>query len=107
MAQNGALVDTEGMRKAGQLFEGASTEASNQMRQVNQLMLSLQQSWRGEASMKFNKAMNDWENQFSIIIKELNSMIEKMGGNAKHYDTQEADAVSLAPNFGGEGLQGL
>ncbi|OLR92197.1 WXG100 family type VII secretion target [Actinokineospora bangkokensis] len=105
---NPVSTDTLGMQRAAQQFEAASSESTGHLRSVNETILALQSTWKGDASNNFSRAMNDWENQFQIIINELNNMIQVMGGNAKAYDAAEQEAVNLAPQFGfADGLPGL
>jgi WXG100 family type VII secretion target len=106
MAVNNVSVTTPGMKQACGQFESASSNATSQMQRVNSEMASLQASWTGDASVKFGQAMNDWEQQFGIIIKELNHMIEIMGGNANAYQSNEETAVNTASAWAG-GLSGM
>jgi WXG100 family type VII secretion target len=90
-----------GMKQACGQFESASSSATSQLERVNSEMASLQASWTGDASVKFGQAMNDWEQQFGVIIKELNRMIEIMGGSGAN----ELTAVDSASAWAG-GLAG-
>jgi WXG100 family type VII secretion target len=106
MAVNNVSVTTPGMKAACGNFETASSTATGQMQRVNSEMVTLQASWTGDASIKFGQAMNDWERQFDIIIRELNHMIEVMGGNANAYSANEETAVNTASAWAG-GLSGM
>jgi WXG100 family type VII secretion target len=89
------------MKQACGQFESVSSNASSQLERVNSEMASLQASWTGDASVKFGQAMNDWEQQFGVVIKELNHMIEVMGGGRAN----EVTAVDSASAWAG-GLTG-
>ncbi|MEC3975223.1 WXG100 family type VII secretion target [Amycolatopsis sp. H20-H5] len=106
MADNFVSVTTPGMQQAAVLFENASSESSGHMKSINENQAQLMATWRGDASVKFGQAMNDWENQFSVIVKELNHMIETMGVNAKAYAENEQTAEGIAGQWAG-GLSGL
>lgn len=101
MAINNVQVTTPGMQQAVSHFENASSEATKQMQSVNENQAALMATWTGDASVKFGQAMNDWEHQFQIIIKELNHMIEKMGSNAQVYSQNEQHATGIAGQWAG------
>lgn len=108
MVSGNVSVTTPGMLRACSAFEAASTSATSQLRSVNENQAALQASWRGDASNRFSQAMNDWEGQFQIIVKELNHMIEVMGGNAKTYAQSEEMAANIAAQWSmADGLPGL
>jgi WXG100 family type VII secretion target len=94
------------MTKAAGLFEGASSEATGHLKSVNEEMAALQASWTGDASLRFGRAMNDWEEEFTKVISQLNHMVEVMGGNAKAYAKAADDAEAIAGGWS-EGLQDL
>jgi WXG100 family type VII secretion target len=103
-------VDTIGMARAAQLFQDASSQAIGQLNSINTEMAALQATWRGDASLRFSEAMNSWEEEFQVIIRKLNGMVEAMGGNAQDYNTQSEQAANIATAWatgGGSGLSGL
>lgn len=106
MAASPVSTTTEGMKQAGSHFEHAITSANNHLQQINSEMATLQASWRGDASVKFGQAMNDWEQQFDIIIKKLAQMLQVMGTNATVYTNTEEQALSTAGAWTG-GLSGI
>lgn len=94
-----ASVDTDGIRKGIQVLGDTAEQLNGDLRNVNGLMGQLQASWRGNAATTYFGAMDAWENNLVLIIKELMGMIEKLGGNTQEYDVAEQDAESLAPDF--------
>lgn len=106
MPPNGVSVDTAGMTRAVSKLESTSTEATSHLRTVNGQMAALQASWTGEASQRFGQAMNDWENDFLIVIHKLDHMIEVMTGNASGYDQAADEAAAIAGSWSG-GLSDL
>ncbi|WP_328604237.1 WXG100 family type VII secretion target [Amycolatopsis sp. NBC_00345] len=64
---------------AGQ-FARAIESANAHLRQVNTEMAVLQTSWRGEASVRFGQAMNEWEQQFDVIVRRLEDLMAATGG---------------------------
>jgi uncharacterized protein YukE len=66
----------------------------------------LQGTWRGAGSPQFANAMNQWEDEFMVVLKELSHMIELMGGNARQYDDSANEAEGIAADFTG-GLPGF
>jgi WXG100 family type VII secretion target len=106
VAANGVTTTTEGMKQASGHFEHAINSANSHLQQINNEMATLQASWRGEASTKFGQAMNDWEQQFDIIIKKLVHMLEVMGVNATVYTNTEESALNTAGAWAG-GLSGI
>jgi len=99
-------VDTTGMTHAAQLFQDASSQSTNQLSSINAEMASLQATWTGAASVRFSQAMNSWEDNFMVIIRKLNGMIEAMGGNAQDYVKQADEAANLASAWSA-GLDGI
>lgn len=99
-------VDTAGMAQAASLFQDASSQATSQLSSINSEMAALQATWTGAASTRFSGAMNSWEENFLIIIRRLNGMIEAMGGNAGDYEKQAEEAASIATAWSA-GLDGI
>ncbi|HEY2062920.1 MAG TPA: WXG100 family type VII secretion target [Amycolatopsis sp.] len=64
---------------AGQ-FARAIESANAHLRQVNTEMAVLQTSWRGEASVRFGQAMNEWEQQFDVIVGRLEDLMAATAG---------------------------
>lgn len=63
-------------------FENAASTFTHQLGLVDDEVDSLRSTWTGSASVKFGSAMDDWENDFAIVIRELRAMVEVMGGSA-------------------------
>ena len=59
--------------------------------QVNSEMAALQASWRGEASVRFGQAMNDWEQQFDRILASLADLVDVARGAAAPPAAQRSD----------------
>jgi WXG100 family type VII secretion target len=89
-----------GMQHAAQVFGDKASEFTQELQRVNSLMASLQSTWRGKASGQFNRAMDDWERSFQLIINKLVNMMEIMGVNTKQFVSAEDNAVSTAQSFG-------
>lgn len=106
MAGQNVSVDTAGMANAASLFQDASSQSTSQLSSINSEMAALQATWTGAASARFSDAMNSWENNFMVIIRKLNDMIEAMGGNAQGYDQQAEEAANLAGSWSA-GLDGI
>lgn len=94
-----ASVDTDGIRKGIQVLGDTAEQLNGDLRSVNGLMGQLQASWQGAAATTYFGAMDAWEDNLVLIIKELMGMIEKLGGTTQEYDVAEQDAESLAPDF--------
>jgi len=99
-------VDTAGMAHAAQLFQDASSQSTSQLSSINTEMAALQATWTGAASMRFSQAMNSWEDNFMVIIRKLNGMIESMGGNSQDYEKQAEEAANIAGSWS-TGLDGI
>ena len=99
MPAGGASVGTEGMARAAALFQGASDEATGHLKSINEEMAALQATWTGDASTRFSRAMNDWENNFLTVISKLNDMIEVMTGNAQAYGKAADEAAATAGSW--------
>lgn len=102
-------VDVVGMGQARTQFENSASTFTGQLGQVNSEVNLLRSTWTGSASMKFGSAMDDWENNFVIVIKELQAMVEAMGGSAAAFNAQEDDNAGIAGNWAefNRGLEGI
>ena len=70
---------------AAQARFAAAIDAANAcFGQVNSEMAALQASWRGEASVRFGQAMNDWEQQFDRILRSLADLVDVARGASAH-----------------------
>lgn len=99
-------VDTTGMSHAASLFQDASSQSTSQLSSINAEMAALQATWTGAASIRFSQAMNSWEENFMVIIRKLNGMIEAMGANAGDYEKQADEAANIASAWS-TGLDGI
>lgn len=98
-AGNSTSVDVVGMGQARTQFESAASTFTGQLGQVNSEVNTLRSTWTGSASVKFGSAMDDWENNFVTVIKELQAMVEAMGGSSAAFNTQEDDAANIASSW--------
>ncbi|WP_326957817.1 WXG100 family type VII secretion target [Amycolatopsis sp. NBC_01286] len=71
---------TDDMKGAAVRFASAIEAANSQLRDVNSEMATLQAAWRGEAAVRFGQAMNDWEQEFDVILTRLAWLLEATGG---------------------------
>ncbi|GAA2564455.1 hypothetical protein GCM10010435_41040 [Winogradskya consettensis] len=101
MAANSVSTTTPGMHAAATKLDGTVESYINQLRTVNQEMAALQTSWTGDASTRFNTAMDSWEAGFQRVINALIGLSESMGVNVKLYTQQEEEASQIAGDFGG------
>ena len=108
-AGEGISTDTAGMVQARAHFENTASTFTQQLGQVNGEVNLLRSTWTGAASAKFGQAMDDWENNFVVVIKELQAMVEAMGGTAAAMNTQEDDAAAVATSWSdfNAGLPGI
>jgi WXG100 family type VII secretion target len=83
------------MGQARTQFENTASTFVTQLGQVNDEVDLLRSTWTGSTSAKFGSAMDDWENNFVIVIKELRAMVEAMGGSADAFTTREDDNAGI------------
>lgn len=88
-----------GMQSAANEFASKAHEFTGYLRGVNTDMQTLQASWTGDASMKFNQAMDNWESAFQSVINQLLHMMDVMGVTTKGYRSAEDDAAQTAQSF--------
>ena len=100
MANNQINTTTPGMQAAASKFEDTIGDFNGYLRTVNEQMVVLQSTWTGDASVAFSTAMDGWESNFQVVIKELAGMAEAMGINTKIYIQQEEDNSRIAQDFG-------
>lgn len=89
---------TPGMKAACGDFERASSTAKGQLRRVKSATASLRAE---HASIELDQAMSDWQRQFDVVIRELDHMIEVMGGPTKAHAPEKETAISLAAAWAG------
>lgn len=99
MAQNQVTTTEEGMRAAAAEFGNKTSTFNGYLGSVNQEMAALQASWTGDASIRFNTAMDEWEQNFLKVINELILMTEALGGTIKDYSATEDANASIAQSF--------
>jgi ESAT-6 family protein len=75
-------VDVVGMGQARTRFENTASTFTRQLGLVDDEVDALRSTWTGSASARFGSAMDDWENDFAIVIGELRAMVEAMGGGS-------------------------
>ena len=71
---------TDDMKQAAGSFAEAIESANARLRGVNSEMAMLQASWRGDAAVRFGQAMNDWEQEYDVILSRLSRLLEVTGG---------------------------
>ncbi|MBE1500971.1 WXG100 family type VII secretion target [Amycolatopsis lexingtonensis] len=71
---------TDEMRRAAARFAHTIEAARSRLRDVNSEMATVQASWRGESAVRFGQAMNDWEQEFDVILSRLARLLETTGG---------------------------
>lgn len=99
MTMPGVQTNTPGMQSAGQEFANKASDFTGNLQNVNSQMAILQSSWTGDASTKFNSAMDSWEGAFQKVINELIAMMNVMGVNTQYYTNAEDSAASTAQSF--------
>lgn len=110
MATQNLVTAIEGMGKAAYAFETTSSEFRSTSSSVGSSLSDLNHSWKGEAAMKFQAAMAQWQDLFAGVIRELDGMQERMVASAKEYGAGETEALEQVDGFGSampQGLQGI
>ncbi|MEW2501720.1 WXG100 family type VII secretion target [Amycolatopsis sp. NPDC047767] len=91
----------DGMRGAAGEFARAIDSANAHLRRVNSEMAALQASWRGDASVRFGQAMNDWEQQYDLILGRLADLLAVTGGAADACPAADERATSWTGGLSG------
>jgi hypothetical protein len=52
-------------------------------------------------SVRFGQAVHDWEQQFDIVLRELNHIVEVIGDNAHSRSANGKSAVETASAWAG------
>ncbi|WP_433870169.1 WXG100 family type VII secretion target [Saccharopolyspora sp. CA-218241] len=89
-----------GMQQAAQRFDSTAGEFNRDLQNVMSTISTLRSTWTGEASVAFNRAMDDWGRAFNVIIASLNDLSTNMVGNRSSYESTEADNVGAAGSAG-------
>jgi WXG100 family type VII secretion target len=70
------------MAQARTQFENTASTFTRQLGLVGDEVDSLRSTWTGSTSARFGSAVDDWENDFAIVIEELRAVVEAMGGGS-------------------------
>jgi WXG100 family type VII secretion target len=92
-------VDYAGMNSAGAEMNALVQAFLGYLQSINTEMATLQSTWTGDASNKFNTAMDTWENSFRAINNKLAEMADLLGHNVIGYQNTETDAAGIAPQW--------
>jgi WXG100 family type VII secretion target len=87
------------MAQARTQFENAASTFIHQLGQVDDEVTLLRSTWTGSASVQFGSAMDDWENNFVVVIRELQAVVEAMGGSAAAFTAREGDGAGTAGSW--------
>ncbi|MCS7475963.1 WXG100 family type VII secretion target [Umezawaea endophytica] len=69
-----------GMGQARTQFENTASTFTGHLDQVDDEVALLRSTWTGGTSVKFGSALEDWANDFAVVIQELRAVAEAMGG---------------------------
>lgn len=104
-----AAVDVLGMGLSRVDFENAITQCNSAKANMTDQQATLRASWTGEASSAFGQALQNWLEDLSFVITQLNAILSTMGSNTTLYSNTHQTTIDTATQFGSTqaGLQGL
>ncbi|SHH06005.1 WXG100 family type VII secretion target [Streptoalloteichus hindustanus] len=106
MAPQPTSVSTPAMRKAAGEFEAALSTSRTTSNTMQTTIAQLGTSWRGEAAARFVGSLNAWSGEYQNIIRQLETMLRALHGNARNYTVTEDSALERAATAM-RGLPGL
>jgi ESAT-6 family protein len=83
-------VNRAAMVTAANQIDGALGEIRGQQARLDSAHSTLVGSWKGDASGAFTNAFMQFNEDFSIVVKALNAMHEKLVGTHTNYTSVEA-----------------
>ncbi|MFH8386875.1 WXG100 family type VII secretion target [Kitasatospora sp. NPDC018058] len=86
----------EGMLAAQNSFREAHSSARSQLSAMTEQVSVLASNWTGDASAKFNSAMQTWLQDFSSVVSALDTMTHTLEQNTGVYrsTTENADQIA-------------
>ncbi|MBB4687591.1 WXG100 family type VII secretion target [Amycolatopsis jiangsuensis] len=110
-SKDGALVDTDVMRKGAQTITDTGQNITGVNQKVDATMQSLFSTWRADSANVFSGAMGQFDQTVRKIVQKLDELSQNVQASASQYDAQDQDNTSNANNnaaiIGGGGLQGF
>ncbi|GID32216.1 WXG100 family type VII secretion target [Paractinoplanes brasiliensis] len=107
MATQNLATATEGMQRAADEFESTNGGFRAINSTVNSAIAELGVSWTGEAAMKFQNAMAQWEQLFTGVMRELDVMRDSMLASKRDYTEGGDSALDAVSSFGSAVPQGI
>jgi WXG100 family type VII secretion target len=100
------------MRSSADLMEERRSNIQQQKQSVVEEFSALAASWGGDASSRFQNAMQGFYDECDSILGDLHNLIEDVQAKAHQYDVTHGATADEAASFGkqvghGPGLRGL
>ncbi|GAB3158405.1 hypothetical protein GCM10027290_61570 [Micromonospora sonneratiae] len=86
--------DSEAMKEAGALAVATYQEIVGYMRDLDTHTSALH--WKGQAATLFRQTMDAWSNEFNGVLKELDSIADRLVGGAGNVEQAEDYASGQA-----------
>lgn len=97
-------VRVEDLHRAHEDFVNALSTSRKQLSEVEAQVSTLGVAWTGDASVAFNRSLQEWSQQFQNVIRQLDGMrgrIEEVGAK---YNVTSDTATQLATGAAVKGL---
>ncbi|NBE83364.1 WXG100 family type VII secretion target [Micromonospora rubida] len=88
-----------GMQAAGQRFVSTYGEIDGHMKSLKNELNSLRSQWDGSAAAIFENTMVQWGTEFDKILRDLDSMADRLIGGAGHVESAEDFAIQQGSFF--------
>jgi len=88
-----------GMQAAGQQFIATYDEVTGHMNSLRGELQALRSRWDGSAARVFEDTMTQWGVEFDKIVRDLDSMADRLIGGAGHVEAAEDFAIQQGSFF--------
>jgi WXG100 family type VII secretion target len=90
--------DPEAMKAAGREFVKAFDDVAATMNSLKGELDNFRKGWTGQASRKFDEAMESWGREFDSVLGRLDTMADKLLGGSGNAEDAE-DFAMQSGNF--------
>lgn len=94
MATPNVQVSSQAMAQAEQRFVATYDHNKRIQTRILDELAILQSSWTGETATRFQQVMLEWNEQFEVVQRSLDTMIQTLGANRTQYERAEDDGAT-------------
>jgi ESAT-6 family protein len=94
--------DAAAMRSAATDFENTVNQCTSVARQMDAQVATLSASWTGNASRAYQNVMDAWGQQFTRVVRALDTMKDTLLQNSSTFQQSDDSAAQAASGIGSQ-----